>query len=236
MADAAARNTTGAAAANGTAADGEQAAPVGHGPEHLPAADPSSVQFKATAARRFMIYVHSKLAIIDDEYIVVGSANINQRSLEGSRDSEICIGAFQNGHTMRSARDPLPRGQVSGFRRALWLEHLGVRWAAAAGWWRVAPPPARRELCRAAAAHTTPRAPPHTCARAQHLGPEHDDPSSLECMRSLAQIGDRNWDAFVSPDITVRLRGVVRAGLAGVRVCGTCAGWLPGWLVVARRP
>jgi hypothetical protein len=73
-----------------------------------------------------MIYVHSKLMIVDDEYILLGSANINQRSLEGSRDSEICIGAYQSGHVMANAAGPLPRGQVAGFRKALWLEHLGV--------------------------------------------------------------------------------------------------------------
>jgi phospholipase D1/2 len=73
-----------------------------------------------------MVYVHSKLMIVDDEYIVVGSANINQRSLDGTRDSEICIGAFQNGHVMRSPTDPLPRGQVAGFRKALWKEHTSV--------------------------------------------------------------------------------------------------------------
>ena len=34
-----------------------------------------------------MIYVHSKLLIVDDEYLLTGSANINQRSLDGDRDS-----------------------------------------------------------------------------------------------------------------------------------------------------
>ena len=33
--------------------------------------------------------------IVDDEYIVIGSANINQRSLAGDRDSELAIGAHQ---------------------------------------------------------------------------------------------------------------------------------------------
>ena len=36
---------------------------------------------------RSMIYVHSKLMIVDDEYLLTGSANINQRSLDGDRDS-----------------------------------------------------------------------------------------------------------------------------------------------------
>lgn len=106
-----------------------QLPPDGHTPLALP--DPSTCQGKAQAARRFMIYVHSKLMIVDDEYVVVGSANINQRSLDGSRDSEICIGAFQDGHVMASAADPLPHGQVAGFRKALWMEHLGVSTQAA---------------------------------------------------------------------------------------------------------
>ena len=33
--------------------------------------------------------------IVDDEYIVIGSANINQRSLAGDRDTELAIGAHQ---------------------------------------------------------------------------------------------------------------------------------------------
>jgi phospholipase D1/2 len=38
-----------------------------------------------------MIYVHSKCLIIDDEWILIGSANINDRSLVGDRDSEIAV-------------------------------------------------------------------------------------------------------------------------------------------------
>ncbi|KZV42126.1 phospholipase PLDb1 [Dorcoceras hygrometricum] len=49
--------------------------------------------------RRFMIYVHSKGMIVDDEYVIIGSANINQRSLEGTRDTEIAIGAYQPHYT-----------------------------------------------------------------------------------------------------------------------------------------
>jgi len=126
--DAAASNAT----ANGTGVPRslsrakDTTEPNGLGPEHLPLADSGTAQHKAVLNRRFMIYVHSKLMIVDDEYIVVGSANINQRSLDGTRDSEICIGAFQNGYVMRSASDPLPRGQVAGFRKALWDEHMHV--------------------------------------------------------------------------------------------------------------
>ncbi|CAF1604490.1 unnamed protein product [Rotaria sp. Silwood1] len=38
-----------------------------------------------------IIYIHSKLMIIDDSMAICGSANINDRSLLGDRDSEFCI-------------------------------------------------------------------------------------------------------------------------------------------------
>jgi phospholipase D1/2 len=37
------------------------------------------------------IYVHSKLMIVDDRFALLGSANINDRSLLGERDSEIAV-------------------------------------------------------------------------------------------------------------------------------------------------
>ncbi len=37
------------------------------------------------------IYVHSKLMIVDDRFALLGSANINDRSLLGSRDSELAV-------------------------------------------------------------------------------------------------------------------------------------------------
>lgn len=60
---------------------------------------------------------------VDDEYIIIGSANINQRSMDGARDSEIAMGGYQPHHL--ATRQPA-RGQVHGFRMALWYEHLGM--------------------------------------------------------------------------------------------------------------
>ncbi|XAR70357.1 Phospholipase D [Bertholletia excelsa] len=76
-------------------------------------------------SRRFMIYVHSKGMIVDDEYVILGSANINQRSLEGTRDTEIAMGAYQPHHTWAS-KHSTPRGQVYGYRMSLWAEHMGI--------------------------------------------------------------------------------------------------------------
>ncbi|KAF8410362.1 hypothetical protein HHK36_002890 [Tetracentron sinense] len=75
--------------------------------------------------RRFMIYVHAKGMIVDDEYIILGSANINQRSLAGSKDTEIAMGAYQPHHTW-SMKKGHPRGQIYGYRMSLWAEHLGM--------------------------------------------------------------------------------------------------------------
>ncbi|KAL6639645.1 hypothetical protein ACP70R_023375 [Stipagrostis hirtigluma subsp. patula] len=75
--------------------------------------------------RRFMIYVHSKGMVVDDEYVIIGSANINQRSMDGSRDTEIAMGAYQPHYSWAGSSSP-PRGQVYGYRMSLWAEHLGT--------------------------------------------------------------------------------------------------------------
>ncbi|XP_020238588.1 phospholipase D alpha 1 [Cajanus cajan] len=92
--------------------------------EYTPTEKPELVSdySRAQKSRRFMIYVHAKMMIVDDEYIIIGSANINQRSMDGARDTEIAMGAFQPRH---GAYNESPRGQIYGFRRALWYEHLG---------------------------------------------------------------------------------------------------------------
>lgn len=38
-----------------------------------------------------MIYVHSKMMIVDDRSVIIGSANINDRSLLGVRDTELAV-------------------------------------------------------------------------------------------------------------------------------------------------
>ena len=70
---------------------------------------------------RFPIYVHSKMMIVDDVYIIVGSANINQRSLSGTRDTEIAVGCWQP-----NFGDVNPYGDVHRFRMSLWTEHFRV--------------------------------------------------------------------------------------------------------------
>lgn len=94
-------------------------------PEDLSAPEPETTLCSVREQARFMIYVHSKMMIVDDDYIIVGSANINQRSMGGTRDSEIAVGAFQPEHT-REATGGEPNGDIHNFRLALWGEHLGT--------------------------------------------------------------------------------------------------------------
>merc|ERR1719463_228212 len=84
--------------------------------EGLELEDPpaDTVVEKVRNSLRHPIYVHSKMTIIDDDYVLVGSANINQRSLGGNRDSEIAFGAWQPGYTTEEM-DGEPRGAVHTF-------------------------------------------------------------------------------------------------------------------------
>lgn len=87
-----------------------------------------------SASRRFMVYVHSKFAIFDDAVAIIGSANINSRSMEGGRDSEIAAMVWQPDHMPSGSTGygedvgedmELPTGDVASFRYSLWREHLG---------------------------------------------------------------------------------------------------------------
>ena len=94
-------------------------------PGDLDTPEPNSKAEILRESRRFMIYVHSKLMIVDDSVAIVGSANINQRSLAGSRDSELAVLAHQPEHTLLSQGGKLPQGEVAQFRTRLMEEHLG---------------------------------------------------------------------------------------------------------------
>jgi phosphatidylserine/phosphatidylglycerophosphate/cardiolipin synthase-like enzyme len=59
------------------------------------------------------VYVHSKLLIADDEFVLIGSMNVGQRAM--TCDSELSIGVVDEAETL--ARQ---------FRTTLWAEHLEV--------------------------------------------------------------------------------------------------------------
>ncbi|KAL5997378.1 hypothetical protein ACLOJK_008308 [Asimina triloba] len=57
---------------------------------------------------------------VDDEYILIGSANVNQRSMDGRRDTEIAIGCYQPDFTGRKRSTS---GEIHRYRMSLWYEH-----------------------------------------------------------------------------------------------------------------
>ncbi len=76
-----------------------------------------------------MIYVHSKLIIADDRLAIVGSANINDRSLLGDRDSEVGIffsSCDDHEITMKGTPGFKCSKMLHTWRLSAWREHLGV--------------------------------------------------------------------------------------------------------------
>ncbi|GJI95431.1 hypothetical protein RugamoR57_21490 [Duganella caerulea] len=78
--------------------------------------------------RTEQIYVHSKLLIVDDRHILMGSANINDRSLSGKRDSEIAVMLLDSAQEKKTLREqvtsvnPLARR----LRVDLWRKHFAL--------------------------------------------------------------------------------------------------------------
>lgn len=71
--------------------------------------------------KRYMIYVHSKYMMIDDRFAIIGSANLNERSLNGGRDSEIAVGIWPSND--KDAAEVVQ--ECTKFRMSLLREHLG---------------------------------------------------------------------------------------------------------------
>ncbi|KVK84545.1 hypothetical protein WS90_11160 [Burkholderia cepacia] len=69
------------------------------------------------------VNVHSKLAIVDDECLMIGSANLNNRSM--LLDTECCV-------ALVAAGDARIRAAIAGMRARLLGEHLGMAPAAVA--------------------------------------------------------------------------------------------------------
>ncbi|KAI9011006.1 hypothetical protein CLU79DRAFT_839416 [Phycomyces nitens] len=69
-----------------------------------------------------LVYIHDKIMIVDDRLVLVGSANINDRSQLGNRDSEVAM--------LIEDTDMIPSYMNAKFahslRMQLWKEHLGL--------------------------------------------------------------------------------------------------------------
>uniref|UniRef100_A0A1I8HWC7 phospholipase D n=2 Tax=Macrostomum lignano TaxID=282301 RepID=A0A1I8HWC7_9PLAT len=80
-----------------------------------------------------LIYIHSKLLIADDRVAIIGSANINDRSLLGYRDSELAVRFEDAGPDLLPAEwqgcgRVLTGAFCGSLRRCIMREHLGVQW------------------------------------------------------------------------------------------------------------
>ncbi len=78
--------------------------------------------------RTEQIYVHSKLLIADDSIVIMGSANINDRSLKGQRDSELAVYIQDKAIVKASLNGKQTEVMKFGheLRKALWRKHLGL--------------------------------------------------------------------------------------------------------------
>ncbi|VDN60541.1 unnamed protein product [Dracunculus medinensis] len=75
-----------------------------------------------------LIYIHCKLMIVDDKSVIIGSANINDRSQMGNRDSEVCI-LIKDIDFIPSKMNgrPYEAGKFAiSLRKRLMMEHLGM--------------------------------------------------------------------------------------------------------------
>ena len=82
-----------------------------------------------------ILYIHSKLMIIDDTKVLIGSANINDRSMLGKRDSEFAVLIKENKAVLnkKTGKNFIMDGKVyraahyaTSFRKSLMAEHLGL--------------------------------------------------------------------------------------------------------------
>ena len=77
-------------------------------------------------AKRKPIYVHSKLIIIDDRYLAIGSANVDARRMH--IETELTLGIVDGDTvdgTLHQNKTKLCRFAVE-LRQKLWKEHLGI--------------------------------------------------------------------------------------------------------------
>ena len=75
-----------------------------------------------------LIYIHSKLMIVDDRTVILGSANINDRSMLGKRDSEYAV-MINEQRKLKSIMDGKSYDAANfayTFRVNLFAEHLGL--------------------------------------------------------------------------------------------------------------
>ena len=84
-----------------------------------------------------IVYIHSKLMIVDDNKVLIGSANINDRSMLGTRDSEFAViikekkqlinKKCNRNFVMDGNNNYRAANFATNFRKELMAEHLGIK-------------------------------------------------------------------------------------------------------------
>ncbi|KNX49943.2 phospholipase D [Cryptococcus deuterogattii R265] len=75
-----------------------------------------------------LCYIHSKIMIVDDRRVICGSANINDRSMNGDHDSEIAL-VIEDSDMIESMMDGkkyMASTYATTLRRTLMREHIGL--------------------------------------------------------------------------------------------------------------
>ena len=74
------------------------------------------------------IYVHSKMMIVDDRVAIIGSANINDRSMNGNRDEELNAIVVDQDTDIKTidGKEVYVRQFARELRLKLWKKHLGL--------------------------------------------------------------------------------------------------------------
>ncbi|KAF9378152.1 hypothetical protein CPC16_011439 [Podila verticillata] len=112
----------------GTTTEGGTTAPVGESSAPATTAPGTIVDDELDDFVTEQLYIHSKLMIVDDRIIICGSANINDRSQVGFRDSEIAI-IIEDTHMVDSKMNGVAykAGKLAhALRTDLFKEHLGL--------------------------------------------------------------------------------------------------------------
>jgi len=75
------------------------------------------------------IYIHSKLLIVDDRHVIIGSANINDRSQSGKRDSEIAVMLLDSAQEKAVLRESITTVNTTArkLRKDIWSKHFGLQ-------------------------------------------------------------------------------------------------------------
>ena len=79
--------------------------------------------------RTEIIYIHSKLLIVDDTKVLISSANINDRSMLGDRDSEFGVIIEEEKHDkykMNGNKNYKAAKYAVDLRKKIMAEHLGI--------------------------------------------------------------------------------------------------------------